>query len=75
MAYAEKVSKNNLMQGRVTKRFHETPKSIKMARTGEDKDIWIPSMGRELDGMKRKEVWDEASEPPIGTIPLPCMSI
>ena len=75
MAYAEKVSRNYLMQDPVTKKFHETPKSIKIASTGEDKDIWIPSMERELGAMKRKEVWDEVSELPIGTIPLPCMFI
>ena len=75
MAYAEKVSRNYLMQDPVTKKFHETPKSIKIASTGEDKDIWIPSMERELGAMKIKEVWDEVSELPIGTIPLPCMFI
>ena len=75
MAYAGKVSRNYLMQDPVTKKFQETPKSIKIASTGEDRDTWIPSMERELAAMKRKEVWDEVSELPIGTIPLPCMFI
>ena len=75
MAYAGKVSRNYLMQDPVTKKFHKTPKSIKIASTDEERDTWIPSMERELAVMKRKEVWDEVSELPIGTIPLPCMFI
>jgi hypothetical protein len=75
MAYAEIVSRNYLIEDPVTKNFHETPNSIKIASTGEDKHIWIPSMERELGAMKRKEICDEVSELPIGTIPLPCMFI
>ena len=75
MAYAEKVSKDYLMQDSNTLKFHCTPKSLREARNGEDKDIWIPSMERELNAMKRKEVWDEVTDLPIGTIPLPCMFV
>ena len=48
---------------------------MKDARTGGDKDIWIPSMERKLDAMKRKEVWEEVTELPIDSIPLPCMFV
>ena len=37
-----------LMQDLNTLKFHGTPRSMKEARNGEDKDIWIPSMEREL---------------------------
>ena len=55
--------------------LRSAPKSTKIASTGEDRDTWILSMERELAAMKRKEVWDEVSELPIGTIPLLCMFI
>ena len=73
MPYAEKVSREFLLQDPETLKFHGTPKSCKDATSGEDRDIWIPSMERELNAMKRKEVWDEVTELPLGTVPLPCM--
>ena len=44
MAYAEKVSRDYLMQDSNTLKYNGIPRSLKEARNGEDKDIWIPSM-------------------------------
>ena len=73
MAYAESISRKLLMQDPETKTFHETPKNMRSAVNGPDKDKWLPSMKRELDAMKRKDVWEEVTSLPLGTIPLPCM--
>merc|ERR1711965_1217267 len=38
-----------------------------------DRDKWLPSMKRELKAMKDKNVWEEVTILPIGTIPIPAM--
>ena len=73
MAYAEHHSRKLLMQDKTTGLFHETPKNMKAACNGPDKDNWLSSMQREMDAMEKKEVWEETDKLPLGTIPLPCM--
>ena len=73
MAYAEQVSRKLLMQDPETKTFHETPKNMRTAVNGPDRDKWLPSMKRELKAMKDKDVWEEVTNLPIGTIPIPAM--
>ena len=73
MAYAEQQSRKLLMQDPVTKTFHETPKNMKVACNGSDKEKWLSSMQREMDAMEKKKVWKETDNLPLGTIPLPCM--
>ena len=73
MTYAEQVSRKLLMQDPETKTFHETPKNMMTSVNGPDKDKWLPSMKRELKAMKDKDVWDEITTLPIGTISIPAM--
>ena len=73
MAYVEQVSRKLLMQDPETKIFHETPKNMRTAVNGPDRDKWLPSMKRELKAMKDKDVWEEVTTLPIGTIPIPAM--
>mgnify|MGYP001335572773 CR=1 FL=1 len=54
--------------------LHETPKNMRRAVNGPDKDKLLPSMKRELIAMKDKDVWEEVTTLPIGTIPIPAMS-
>ena len=46
------------MQDPVTKTFHETPKNMKVACNGSDKEKWLSSMQSEMDVMEKKAVWD-----------------
>ncbi len=46
MAYAEQVSRKLLMQDPETKTFHETPKNMRKAVNGPDRDKWLPSIER-----------------------------
>ena len=73
MAYAEQVSRKLLMQDRETKTYHETPKNMRTAVNGPDKDKWLLLMKREFKTMKDKDVWEEVTTLPIGTIPIPAM--
>ena len=73
MAYAEQISRKLLMQDPETRTFHETPKNMRTAVNGPDRDKWLPSMKRELKAMKDKNVWEEVTTLPIGTIPIPAM--
>ena len=66
MAYAEQVSRKLLMQDPETKTVHETPKNMRTAVNGPDKDKWLPSMKRELKAMKDKGVWEEVVDPVSG---------
>ena len=47
---------------------------MRRAVNGPDKDKLLPSMKRELIAMKDKDVWEEVTTLPIGTIPIPAMS-
>ena len=75
VAYAEQVSRKLLMQDPETKTCHETPKNMRTAVNGPDRDKWLPSMKRELKAMKDKDVWEEVTTLPIGTIPIPAMIV
>ena len=71
MAYAKHHSRKLLMQDKTTGVFHETPKNMKVACNGSDKEKWLSSMQREMDAMEKKEVWEETDNLPLGSIPLP----
>ena len=54
------------MQDPETETFHESPKKMRTAVNGPDKDKWLPSMKRELKAMKDKDVWEEVTTLPRG---------